>query len=698
MSKRVRSDGEGEVDAYLEGFLRDDFPEDLQGPGGDDAPHDEGPCPRNDGIFPPEDQVDPASLPDVTPPVVAETERRANLRLITNTPPVGLDGDVSVGGDNTAPGDMVPDDDGYDVEDLQRMMLEDNPHFLSLGVSEGRYYYLNRKISNIVSIAAGQQTQNMLLSLAPLKFWTTLAPKINTKTGLREPDWMVVYDLLYREADNLPLWDPKREFKQGAIINNGKVVFNTGTHAFVDGEKMPLGECTDGYYRLTSSLPYPDPIFEDSFPENSEEILRYIEILKKVDWREDNLGIAVMTVVGYTAVAPICGILKSRPHIWMDGPFNSGKSWFMEYILMKALGSYFESVLANSTEPGIRASLDARSVPLLFDEAEGATKADKIRMDNVIAMARHTYSDTKAKVTHGVSGGGGAAKQYAIKTMLFLASIATRFQTSADRSRWVRISLGTTTRNDFDARVAAPAEELLTPDFSRRLAGRMLKHAKDLPVAIGLMTEALKSKGISDRVARGYAVFGAGAWFALRDTLPQSVEEAEAFITGTFGPIQNIMDNDSIVQQGRDHVTVHNEIMSHQIRIQTSTATVTEPIGSVMRFIVGSEEYESSHIPRADAIKALANMGIRPGFEMKAAKENGPIDSFLFSRQAPELRKILADTPYDSNYSDVMLQDPQAKLATTVVFPGNLRHRPVCVPLRSLDIDPPEDDDDEGDA
>ena len=669
MTETVRDDGQ--VDrADLDDFLRDDFP--VAQVAMDDGDDEEDPVVGNEALL-----------------EAPRAPAQPHLRVVAGAALNRAD-DIE-----DAPLDDLQDPADYrrDAEEMRREKLRENPFFITLGYFEGLYYYLNRKLCSIVTMPTGKITQNMLISLAPLDFWTDIAAKLNTSTAEVEPNWNVIFDSLYRQAEDLPMWDPKREFKQGAIMDEKEPVFHTGRALRVGNETMHPGEMSRGYYRYSATIPYAMPDFDNAYGDDSDEIRKFIEILRAIDWREGSSSIAIMVVLGYVALAPLCGLLKWRPHVWLDGPWGTGKTWFIENILSKALGEYYESVKANSTEPGLRSSLAGRAIPLIFDEAEGATPKDKERMDGVIGMIRHTSSESKAMVTQGAPG-GGLVRQYAIRSMFFLASITTRLITPADRSRFARISLGLTghTAQQFQERVAQPAEDLLTPEFSERLVARIFARISDLAPTIDTMTRALRDFEIDQRIASVYGVFAAGAWLSLRSGKPESKEEAAAFMLDTFGAIEPIIDANRVITEGRDHQVVLNEIMSAQLRIQTPAGPAMEPIGSLMRLIAGEKANIPSDVPLEAAQRALGNIGIRGGIMTetggKVCKPDERPDCFLFRKQAPEIRKILINTPYDSNYAEIMQQDRSVRLAGTVAFPGAIKERPVLVPLANLGIDP----------
>ena len=83
-----------------------------------------------------------------------------------------------------------------------------------------------------------------------------------------------------------------------------------------------------------------------------------------------------MLLAGWVALAPTCGCLDWRPHIWLTGGAGTGKSLIHRFIspLLHDMGV---PVSGNTTEAGLRQTLKSDALPVVFDEAESMKKQIK---------------------------------------------------------------------------------------------------------------------------------------------------------------------------------------------------------------------------------------------------------------------------------------------------------------------------------
>jgi len=87
---------------------------------------------------------------------------------------------------------------------------------------------------------------------------------------------------------------------------------------------------------------------------------------------------------GWCVIAPICGVLSWRPHIWVNGPSGSGKTWALDNILDPLVGRLALSVQSATTEAFIRQRLKSDALPVVFDEAESEDKRGQMRMQSIL--------------------------------------------------------------------------------------------------------------------------------------------------------------------------------------------------------------------------------------------------------------------------------------------------------------------------
>lgn len=573
-----------------------------------------------------------------------------------------------------------------------RLLIRKNNHFRCLGSDvSGRMFFMNMRAALIFESSTGSMSKTFLLRLADLDFWRQVAPQRDDRGITIGVNWDMATDFMFRETEEAGYWNGRREVRQGAKLDKGRIVFHTGERLWIEGRGVESIQSQGDHhleYFYTQSSDYPMPDMENPFPQNSPEVRKLLDIIKRLDWRSESRNRATLSLFGYLTISPICGILKWRPHIWLDGSRGAGKTWVMQNIVNPTLGKYREMVKSNSTESGLRNLMNSRAIPVIFDEAEGTSQRDKSRMDEILSLARHTSSETDSVVAQGVSG-GGSSKSYEISSMFLLSSITNRITSPADRTRFARLSLASGLRgDDFTQTIEIPARDLITPQFSSRLIARMIIQAKNAEVVVDRMVRTLMSHNMERRIADVYGVFAAGCWMALRDDVPESEAEASAFIQQEFGAIRELIEINEELTTNRDHEVILSSIMSHAARIDTQNGSpVTESVAVLLRIAAGVIEDDSNVSPR-DAFRVLSDMGIRPANDttpVDAGSDTG-VTTFLIHKASPVIKKILNDTPYDSNYADILRQSPRITMGKTVRFRSLSHDRPVVVPVQMFGI------------
>lgn len=663
-------------------FLGEDAFDDIEVPS---ALAETPPAEATGGVFPA--HVDESDLP--------ADDRLPEASVIALHPEAPVTRAARGGDDEVVDGDDGEDEDtGDDNDDILGTAaariadFRNNPHFRCLGFLEGNYYFLNLRLGAVVSLPAARMKKENLISLAPLDFWMKTARSVNGKTGAVGADWDRILDLIFRTSEQVGIWDERRVVGQGAVIDMGRIVFHTGSALWVEGiGTLDPGDFCDGQYFYTKRGEHPMPDMDNPFPADAPEVRQLLDIVRAVDWRKEDRSLSVMSLFGYMAISPICGVLQKRPHLWLDGAWGTGKSWLIQNVVNPVLGGYQETVKSNSTEPGLRVLLDSRSLPLVFDEAEGATAADRERLDKIISLARHTYTENDALVTQGTPG-GGAVRRYAVRSMFLLASIATRLFSAADRTRFALATLDV--NHDlahFRENVERPAEILLRPEnnFSRRLMARMILNAHHIRPTIDIMVETFMRFNLQLRVADVYAVYAAGAWLALHDGAPADHREAVDFINREFGSLASIIEVNNDLSTDRDHDRLFRALLDHDERIDMGGYAQTEPLGVLVRVACGYEV--DSAVTQRDALRTLSRLGMRPARGGEPARADDLADSLLVHRNSPSLQRILENTPYATGYADVMKQAPDVVTVRQVVHFLTGKARALCVPLDYFGID-----------
>jgi putative DNA primase/helicase len=600
------------------------------------------------------------------------------------------------------PGDIEVLDDEDDPDQTIRKgrdAIQDNPYFRALGHRSCSTYFMSLRSGEIFSTPTQSMRKQLMIALAPLRFWSSEFQ--NTEGRNITTDWDAAMSACIDCAYDAGYWDPAKEAGQGARIDHGRVVFNTGDRLWIQNKDnldgtVDLAANFHGEYHYTMGQACGLPAFDRAFVEGDEDPKKLLNLIKMIDWRSETSNMSIMALFGWLCIGPICGVLPWRPHIWLDGQRAAGKSWIINNIVKPTLGDYRINVKSNSTESGLRNMLHGRAFPLIFDEAEGEMEGDRARMGNVLKLARHSATPDNSVVAHGVAGGNGQ-QFYSIASTFMLASITPQLEASADKTRFARAKLGP--GHDlayFSRELEQPAMDLLTPEFSARMIARMVMRSGSINKVQALMVRAISSCGAERRTADVWGTFAAGAWLLLKDKDPEDFQEALEWIEDTFKIGKELRLMSEELSDDKDHIRLFRHLVAHEVRCETINLGARNfNLGSIIQMAIagdGDGESEDDVMDAKQASKRLADIGIRLGHDSAIAKAGERINTLIIHKNSPRITEILARTPYKTSYIDVIQQAENVKNGTIVRFGGLGTSRSVIVPLELLSLTTEEDD------
>jgi hypothetical protein len=592
---------------------------------------------------------------------------------------------------------LVKSSDGDDQDPPYRAHLDilENPFFRVLGHADGHIYIFSKRACTILHNQVDSVKTGFLIACAPKEFWEGIYPRIvkNTVVG-------VVWDQAVSDIVNVAFdkgfWKKKNEVRLGSRIDRGRPIFHLGNVLFLPGIGLKKIEEVDTEYVYTLSTSAISHDFDNPFEENSVEIREYLDITKNLSWEKQTRELSILSTVGWVGSAPLCGISIFRSHLWVDGPSFSGKTWVISNLIYPIINAFSINAFG-STEPGIRRSLNSRFVPLIYDEAEAETRGNALRIKQIIGLSR-TSSTNKGDM---IQAEGDGVTQFEIASSFCLSSITSQLDQVADKTRFSRATLGKPLRGqEFDDRVKSRVDALITEDFCNRMLARIFTQSENFLRANKIFNSMLTDYlNIEQRFSDVYGNLCAGLWILLRDDLPASPIEAVNFLRDEIGPDiieQMQFRNDDVIQE-RDHDTLFNHIMSHEIRVSSPNSGQSYyRIGNLIAFILGYSEDEEERdmiISQKEALRVLQDYGIRIGNSKKPMSPNeGEPTHLLIHKESLMLKQILEKTPYAKGYADVIKQSGNVTFAENCYFGGSLGyHRPLAVPLTNLKILFPEE-------
>lgn len=549
-----------------------------------------------------------------------------------------------------------PEHDGppAHILDAETDTRQDSAPFRSLGYDDGHYYFLPHKTQQVTSISAGSMTSaSQLLTLAPLEWWEHTCPSKSSA------DWVAAGNLCMRWCEARGTFDPSAVRGRGAWFDAGRSVLHLGNRLLVDRVPMSLHALDSRHiYQRAPGLESGD--LADPLP--ASESAKLGEIVAAMNWQRD---VDRVLFAGGIVLAPICGALAWRPHLWITGQRGSGKSWMLDNIVSPVIGSTALVVQGNSTEAGIRQQLKQDARPILFDEAEGESVNGRMRMQNVLELARQASSDGLAQIAKGTAG--GKALTYRIRSMFILGSINVGLSQAADKSRFSVLSLGkplhgVAGRQQFD-RLAALVNATLTAEWCARLRSRIYGLIPTIRANAATFAKAAAEHIGNQRAGDQVGALLAGS-YALSDDGRISAELAAAYVASMDWAEQADDRTES------DESALLAEIMHAQLRVDTGHGVRSRSIAELIQYHTSAED--DKELAGVDANQVLQRHGVRI--------RDGHL---LIADTHPELRRILEKTPWAGGWGRILRRMDGASEVKSARFAG-VYHRAASVPISTI--------------
>lgn len=522
-----------------------------------------------------------------------------------------------------------PPIDDYDGEP-DYTVPEDNGHFRILGYDHGKYFIFTVGAKQIKTLSKGDFTDAGLIELAPLNWWEMNFPGSEKSGGI---DRRAAMEFIIRTAEARGIYDINRIRGRGAWFDEGRAVYHHGGYLSVDGQHCDVTAIASGYvYEMAQSLPDPhkDPLTDD-------EGKSLLSLMKKFRWT--NAG-SPLLFAGWVALAPVCGAIPWRPHLWLTGGASSGKSTLAKiaHELLKGTDVFAQG---NSSEPGIRQRLKADARPVIMDESESTEESEAKRIQSILSLIRQASTESDAETLKGTADGSGMT--FHIRSMFCLASVQVALKNKADIDRLTVLNLrsGREDKND-PAEWKVLKEEIYTTVYrDTTISNRLLRRAIDLlPVTIkniDIFTEAAAMKFGSQRDGDQYGTLVAGAWSLISDKVA-TIEQATAMLNGyDWSEHLESADED-------ESMKALTALMEGKIRMSGVEVTVYELVCEASNRRMEGLDIGSG---KADAILQRHGMRVVDGY-------------LVLSSASAEPRRLVGDSPYAADLRGMLSRLPGA--------------------------------------
>ena len=516
--------------------------------------------------------------------------------------------------------------------------------FVCLGFDDGGYFYQPNNTGQVVRIGRASHTSTNLLALAPISYWETLYPG---KTG---PSWNAAASSLFEQQARVGIFSPDRIRGRGAWWDDGRSVLHLGDRLVIDGAVHPIAAPPPSrfkYQRLAAvDLPIDLSVLSD------QEGVEILDIASRFLWEVPASG---LLIAGWAALAPICGSLAWRPHVWLTAAAGSGKS----ALLGRFLGTLLDSLAlwpeGSTTEASIRQELRADALPVIMDEAESNEQSDRKRIQDILALARVASSSGRGFIGRG--GAEGTAQRFTARAMFLLCSINTAIKQGADASRFAALTLRNPSFLDRDTRTThwrdldRDLTNIITPELGHRMILRSVQLIPVIRDSVVVFRRAAADRFDSQRTGDQYGTLLAGAW-SLMNARVATEADAYGLIDGNDWQAYR----EAAERPDEDRCLAH--ILEHQIRVEGDRGNgYMRTVWELCELARGTAA--SMEISATSAELHLGRIGLRV-----------ERDRLLVSNTAKGLGRILNDTAWQHNWSTVLSRLPDAQKCGVTRFRG----------------------------
>lgn len=487
------------------------------------------------------------------------------------------------------------------VSDCNTDLIEGEVLFLGASNNgEMRYFMRRGELGDYQVIEKSTKElgqEQCLLELAPYIIWERAFAKLD------KDNKMIGFDI--KRASR---WIIERSRAGIAGIYNSDRIRGRGVWKEADGYVMHLGNellIGDNHQKLgeiNSQYVYPrlEQIELAASKELSEDQTDLIvQASKLFDWKDPLLHSVLFS--GWCALAPVCGGLDWRPHLWVNAPAGAGKSTLMS--IAADLTSNFHLVIqsANDTSTaGLRISIGQDAMPVLFDEAEGGGNRERSRkMQEILALIRVSSSEGEGSIRKGTAA--QTVREYKLRNMFMLASINNSLKEEQDKQRFIQLTISkppSQSSQESEARIAQWNQlKQVRKNFNVMFAGGLLLRSAKLLVVIrhniDVFMPILNDIFGNMRKAASYATLFAGH-ISLLHRNKITPEEAEMFVNKFNLEESEVCE----IEQGAE-VGLFNHLLQSIVEIEDSDGVRTKKtIGELVEMALEGNHPASEWLQR----------------------------------------------------------------------------------------------------
>lgn len=523
----------------------------------------------------------------------------------------------------------------------------------ALGFREGEYFFTSTVNKTISSVTAF--TEDNFLKLMPLVYWENEFPAVSERSRV---DWTEAKNALISMCHKRGIFNGGLVRGSGAWSDEGRIILNMGTHLIVDGDRVELGQIKSRhFYTLADNQ---QPIHAN--PLSVDECRTLVNACNGFKWTHGKDSGTLLA--GILVLSRICGALPVRPHAWITGSAQTGKTTLLERLVYPILGDNAFYAHSGTTEAGLRQSLGANAFPVLFDEFETNGKKTDEHIASCIELMRASWSSSGASIYKG--GANGNANHYQARFSAIVSSIRTCLTNDADKGRFAILELAPHGSDESHWENLSKLLCEIDDEYSSRLYARTINMIPTILESYKVIKKAF-SRRSGARFGDQYGMILAGFSSLIWDEI-LTLEDAEFIVD----------EMDFTEEKEESNVSDHGDALNHlltkkivfdSVNFRRSESLVGRLITDVLKespFVTrvkgsgyNTYSYDQHTGPtQNERIAALQNIGI---------VVSSKFDYVAVASKHAELARLWSGTKWASNWATPLLRIEGAARSTVRV-------------------------------
>ena len=543
-----------------------------------------------------------------------------------------------------------------DYEKTQSQSSYKMPYQL-LGYNGDHFFFLPESSKQVKSLTAtGMSSPSNMLSIAPLDHWCEFAG-LSPDDKMKAEHWQMHVNSIIQHSYEKGIFDSAKIRGRGAWIDDGRNILHLGSVVYVDGVAIQPEQVPSKYI-------YPkdlDMAIEVVTPLSNREAHKLYDICGRLSWEKELSG---ALLAGWCVIAPLCGILNWRPHIWVTGPAGSGKSTVTDNIIKVMCGDIGVRVDGKTSEAGIRQLLGDDARPVIFDEAEAEDEASAKRMQGILDFAR--VSSSGGKIVKGSAA--GKSMEFIARSAFCFSSINTSVKHFADESRITKLVIqkDDSISGDVWDKLRVDLMETITPEYANAMIARSIHHLDAIKKNIEVFVKAASLVFKSQRIADQVGTLLAGVYFC-HSTGVISLSDAKAWIEKS---------------DWQEHTTLSVKSDSERLIERISSNRVHVAVGMDKHDITIGEAIVIAS--RIDINNPLDSISDACGDELRRRGVMVTPDGVSIANNCTAMVGMLRGTPWESSWSRVLLEIKGSAKTNYQYYSPGIKSRGVILPISTF--------------